>query len=292
MLTETNSQITQVLCLVDDLFDPHRTIGYRLAIELEAGGISVAVWDDVYNKILALERFSFQKTFNSNTHSGFINDTIKQSSLLNNSYKRVSLAIVNAKSTLVPNALFDTNKKETLLQFNHTLDDGEIIAINNLPILETKNIFSLPKTIEQQFKGLYTNLNIAHYSSPLIENILLNNKHNESTKAIVHIHSERFEVIILNAGKLQFYNTFTFQAAEDFIYYLLFVFEQLKLNPETINVELLGEIDKSSSVYQLLYKYIRNVKFGARPENFDYSFKITSLPKQYYYSLFSQFLYN
>ena len=106
------------------------------------------------------------------------------------------------------------------------------------------------------------------------------------------MHSERFEVLVINSGKLTFYNTFAYQTAEDFIYYLLFVFEQLKLNPETANVELLGELEKSSAVYQLLYKYIRNIKFGARPDAFDYSFKITSLPKQYYYSLFSQFLLN
>lgn len=292
MLTETNSRISQVLSLVDDLFDGRRqTKGYRLAIQLSSDGLSAAVWDDVYNKALAVERFSFQKAFNAHTLLALTNSAIKQSSILGYPYKKVSLSIVNNRSTLVPNALFDANEKDALLKFNHSLADGEVIAIDSLPNLDAKNIYALPKTIEQQFKELYSYLDITHYSSPLIEQVLLTNKHSDTVNVVVNVHSEGFEVLVLNSGKLIFYNTFACQTAEDFIYYILFVFEQLKLNPESVKVELLGDIEKSSAIYQLLYKYIRNIKFGDRPDAFDYSFKITALPKQYYYSLFSQFLY-
>lgn len=291
MLTETHNHISQILSLVDDLFDERQTKGYRLAIQLSSDGLSAAVWDDVYNKVLALERFSFQKTFNANTLLSFANSAIKQSAILGYPYKKVSLSVVNNRSTLVPNALFDANEKDALLKFNHSLADGEIIAIDNLPNLDAKNIYALPKPIEQQFKELYSSLAITHYSSPLIEQVLLINKHSDTVNVAVNVRSEGFEALVLNSGKLIFYNTFTCHTAEDFIYYILFVFEQLKLNPESVKVELFGELEKSSAIYQLLYKYIRNIKFGDRPDAFDYSFKITALPKQYYYSLFSQFLY-
>lgn len=291
MLTETNSQISQVLSLVDDLFDGRQAKGYRLAIQLGTDGLTAAVWDDVYNKALALERFAFQKAFNINALLALTSSTIKQSSILSYPYKKVSLAVVNNKSTLVPNALFDANEKEALLKFNHPLEDGEVIAIDKLPNLDATTIYALPKAIEQQFKELYTQLNITHYSSPLIENVLLANKNTDGVSVVVNVRSGGFEVLVVNSGKLMFYNTFSYQTPEDFIYYLLFVFEQLKLNPETVQVKLLGELEKNSAVYQLLYKYIRNIKFGDRPDNFDYSFKITALPKQYYYSLFSQFLF-
>jgi hypothetical protein len=291
MLTDTNSRITQVLSLVDDLFDGRQTKGYCLAIQLGANGLSAAVWDDVYNKVLALEHFSFQKAFNANSLIALTSSTIKQSSILSFPYKKVSLAIVNSKSTLVPNALFDANEKEALLKFNHPLEDGEIISIDKLPNLDASTIYALPKALEQQFKELYTQLNISHYSSPLIEQVLLTNKHTVTTNVTVNVRAEGFEVLVVHSGKLSFYNTFSYQTPEDFIYYLLFVFEQLKLNPETVNVELLGELEKNSAVYKIVYKYIRNIKFGDRPGAFDYSFKISALPKQYYFSLFSQFLF-
>jgi len=290
MMTETDSRITQVLSLVDELFAGNQTKNYRVAIQVGNAGLSAAVWDDVYNKIIALEQFRFQKAFNPNVLLALANNCIKQSHILSYPYKKVTLAFVNAKSTLVPNALFDVNEKEALLKFNHTLDDTDTIVIDSLPNLDAKNIFALPKTVAQQFGDLYPNINIVHYSSPLIEQVLLAHKHSDSTNVIVNVHADSFEVLAINAGKLIFYNTFKFQTPEDFIYYILFVLEQLKLNPETVNVELLGEIEKSVDTYKHIFKYVRNVKFGGRPDSFDYSFKIAALPKHNHFSLFSQFL--
>ena len=49
-----------------------------------------------------------------------------------------------------------------------------------------------------------------------------------------------FEIIVIANKKLQLYNTFQFTSKEDFIYYVLFTAEQLKLNPEKFELLLLG----------------------------------------------------
>ena len=59
--------------------------------------------------------------------------------------------------------------------------------------------------------------------------------------------------------KLLLYNTFEYQTKEDFIYYLLFTAEQLQLNPEIFQLKLFGKISKENELYQIAYKYIRNV---------------------------------
>ena len=292
MMAQTDSRLSHVLSLVDDLFDGRQAKGYRLALQLGTSGLIAAVWDDVYNKMLAFERFSFQKVYNANLLAGLGSAAIGQSAILSYPYKKVSLAIVNSKSTLVPNALFDSDKKEALLKFNHPLEEGESTAIDNLSNLGAKNIYALPKAIEQQFRELYPTLSLMHCSSPLIERVLLINKNTNTTHVVINVQSDKFEIILVNAGKLLFFNTFTFRAPADFIYYVLFVFEQLKLNTETANVELMGDVDKNSEVFQLLYKYIRPIKFASRPDNFDYSFKIAALPSHQYYNLFSQFLFD
>ncbi|MEA3399321.1 MAG: DUF3822 family protein, partial [Patescibacteria group bacterium] len=40
-------------------------------------------------------------------------------------------------------------------------------------------------------------------------------------------------------------------------YFLLFVLEQLKLNPEEIELIFIGAIEKSSNLYEIIFKYIR-----------------------------------
>ena len=57
-----------------------------------------------------------------------------------------------------------------------------------------------------------------------------------------------------------FFNSYEYQTKEDFLYYILFVMEQLQLNPQEQLVELTGKTDPTSELYQIVYQYVRNVK--------------------------------
>jgi hypothetical protein len=90
MVTETDSRISQVNSLVDDLFEEQQAKSYQLAVVLGSDGISAAVWDDAYNKILALERFAFQKTNNTHVLAKLAGMVLRQSKILRLPYKKVS----------------------------------------------------------------------------------------------------------------------------------------------------------------------------------------------------------
>jgi hypothetical protein len=64
----------------------------------------------------------------------------------------------------------------------------------------------------------------------------------------------------------------------------------LQLNPENIEVILLGEVEKNSEIYSIAQKYIRNLKFGERNDNADYSYQLQTLPKHLYFTLFNSYL--
>ena len=98
------------------------------------------------------------------------------------------------------------------------------------------------------------------------------------------------DILVCNEKGLQLFNTFKHQSAEDFIYYTLFVYEQLELNPDEIDCCLLGEIDKPSGIYDLTYKYIRNIRFIKRNENVQLSPVINQIPEHFYYPLLHQHL--
>jgi len=40
---------------------------------------------------------------------------------------------------------------------------------------------------------------------------------------------------------------------------------------------------------ELFEKYVKDVQFGSRPENINYSLKFEEVPKHYYYNLFNHF---
>ena len=122
------------------------------------------------------------------------------------------------------------------------------------------------------------------------QGILAQSKNQTTKKVAVHVYATHFEVAVIEGKNLLFYNTFNYQTPEDFIYYLLFVYEQLQVNPETIEAIFLGEIEKNSEIYTLTQKYIRTVKFGERSDNADYSYQLQTLPKHFYFTLFSNYV--
>ena len=63
-------------------------------------------------------------------------------------------------------------------------------------------------------------------------------------------------MVLLKNKELVFFNSFEYQTKEDFIYYVLFVFEQLQLDPQKQLVKLFGNISTNSELYQIAYQFI------------------------------------
>ncbi len=80
-------------------------------------------------------------------------------------------------------------------------------------------------------------------------------------KVFIHVSNEIFDFIVVKNGKLLICNSFLYKTPEDFIYYILFCFEQLKLNPDEVKTVLLGSINEEDDTYKILYKYVRNIEF-------------------------------
>ena len=155
--------------------------------------------------------------------------------------------------------------------------------------MDAKNIFALHLSIKSKLDYQFQNISYHHASSALIDTLVLQNKNQTSRKLFVHVQQTHFEAIVIDGKNLLFYNTFNYHTAEDFVYYLLFVCEQLHLNPETIDVVLLGEIERNSTIYSLTQKYIRKLKFGERNDGAQYSYQLQALPTHYYFTLFNNY---
>ena len=129
-----------------------------------------------------------------------------------------------------------------------------------------------------------------HNSTPLIETLILRYKNQDSNTVFVNFQKGEFGILLLEGNQVKLYNSFRYETKEDFVYYVLFACEQLKLNPETIELVLIGELDVESDHYQLLYKYVRNINLISKPDAFSYCYELNELPGQYFYNLYCQYL--
>jgi hypothetical protein len=290
MTTELKNKISLLNSFIDESFDQKNVTNYKLLIQIGNDGLVAAVLDKIKNKFIAFEYFGFMSAFDSEVIAGLLEIVLKESAIIDLKYPSVACVVVNNLSTLVPSALFAEEDKKKYLDFNVQLKGNEVIMDDDLKNQDAKNIFALPLIIKTKFDSLYKSVSYHHFSSGIIENVLAQNKNQTKKKLFVHVQPTHFEIIVIEGKKLLFYNTFQHHSPEDFIYYLLFACEQLHLNPENIETVLIGEIERNSGIYSLTQKYIRNLNFGERTDDFDFSYQLQTFPKHFYFSLFNNYL--
>lgn len=291
MIREIKNKVTQSNSFIDESFDLKKLANYQLIFQFGTEGMLLSVCDTFKNKYIALEQFAFQELDDFTNALELIDVVKKESKLMSGAYKEVICMIVHNISTLVPSPLFDNQKKNLYLHFNASFDTiSNSVMADDIKSLDAKNVFSVPVALKVKLEGMYSYVRFHHYSSTLIDSLLLENKNQTTKKVYVHVQNSHFEIVYIEGKKLIFYNTFKYKSAEDFMYYLMFIYDQLQLNPETIEVVLLGEIEKKSGLYTLAQKYIRHIKFGERNSNKDYSYQLQALPKHFYFTLFSDYV--
>ncbi|MBL4754151.1 MAG: DUF3822 family protein [Flavobacteriales bacterium] len=283
---------TENASYIDETFDASKSESYHLSIELGTRTIACCVLDTLSNKYVAL----YHAKHSDHSISGAADrllDLVQTHEILNPRYKSASIAIVNEQFTTVPVPLYDKTKLASFLHFNNedtvvNSATAEVLA-DKLTGVEAYNIYTVPKETIAKLRTAFPRLSMVHHTSLLIDSLLNLSKNKNQKTCFLHVQDHLFSMVVIDGNDLNFCNNFTFNSPEDLAYYTLFVFEQLKLNPESVNTVILGEFDKSSPEYAILYKYIRSMKFIDRNVAFKYSYAMNPIPEHYHFNLFSQY---
>jgi hypothetical protein len=289
MVSEIKQKLSRVHSSIDESFEGKKASAYQLVLSIGMNEIQLAVNERAKNKFIALEVYQLENTYNFELAAELLSDLFKESTLIPHNYQSVVCSITHNKSTLIPAALFEEDRKKMYLKFNTTLEENELVMVDEIKSLGAKNIFALPFSVKAKLDAQFRGIRYHHSSSPLIDSLVTDNKNKDGRKLFVHVQRNHFETAVIDNRSLLFYNTFNHFSPEDFIYYLLFVCEQLQLNPETIDTYLLGEVEKGTPLHTIAHKYIRKLKFGERNDAADYSYQLQTLPKHAYFTLFNNY---
>lgn len=278
------------ITLIDKSFKKSKSHHYKLYVELSNNGYKHTIFDTQTNTFIGIEEYQFTDIYNDYSLVEPLKEIIAQNELYKISFQAIIVAFVNNRATIIPNAIYKADKLANYHQFNFSKQEEDQFYADSLINLSAYNIYSIPDFITEAFSKI-KNVQFKHFSSALIESALLSAKREKALSLInVHILPSSFQVVVIKNQKLELYNSFTYQSSEDFIYYLLFVLDQLNINNEEATIKLTGEVEKNSVIYTILYKYIQTLNFGKRPENLKFSYIFEETPQHFHYALFNQFL--
>lgn len=232
----------------------------KLVIQVSLNGLSFACLDTITNKAFTLESITIDN-FEKNVR---IEDVFTQSFSkypeLQSKYDEILIIHSNNLCTFVPKALFDEEYLGSYLQFNTKVFETDFFAFDEIPNYEMNTVYIPYVNLNNFFIDQFGTFDYKHANTILVEKLLDLSKNNDARKMFIHVSENHFEMVVLQNQKLELYNSFEYKTPEDFMYYILFVAEQLHLNPENFQLELLGKINEESPLFKIAYKYIRNVK--------------------------------
>ncbi len=253
-------------------------------------GFSFAVLNIPQKKYIALKSYDTNKCINYVDLAELIDKIVADEELLQQQFKSCSVSIGNQLNTLTPEALYDEIQARDILAFNQAILQTENESHDKLKSIKAYNTYILPEELNRCLSKHFPNCNWIHDSTVLIESLMRQYKHEKKPCVYLSIQQNYFEMILTEGAKLKFYNSFDYKSAADLIYFILFASEQLSLNPNVVEYKILGEIEKESEIYKLLYKYIRNLSFLERNPSYEYSFVLDEISPHFFYKLLNQHL--
>ena len=259
----------------DESFDPKGLHKYDLTFETGDKTFGYSVRDIENNKFIALGYFR-------NPMADVVNSIPW---LMDNSFNSVRGIIGNSRFTLIPESLYLESEKETYFNFIHEREASEIVYSNRLEHMGISAVYSVPVHWIKEIDRIFPKARLCHISGVLIHDLWMNVKNKTGSRAFLNLREGQFDLLVFEGNQLKYCNVFHFLTPEDIVYYMIFVFEHLNLNPEETNLSLLGNVDSFSPVYDLLFRYIRNIDFVNRNEGYNYSYLFNVIPAHFYYTL-------
>lgn len=251
----------------------HTTKNIKLSIQVSLNGLSFCILNANTNTITQLKNKELKGISSPFDLLEAIKSLFETEKELQDTFSFVQIIHVNQLSTVIPKNIYESNSKADYLKFGIKILKSDYVIHDVIKSNNSVTVYVPYVTINNFIFDKFGSYNYKHYSTILIESILKIEKDTITTKCYVHIENNHFEIIVVNQKGLVFYNTFKYNSLEDYIYYLLFTFEQLRLDTETTKVILLGIITKEDLLYAITYKYIRNVEFGNISYNYNFNEK-------------------
>ncbi len=233
----------------------------RLSVQVSLTGLSFLIENSTGTMPLFYAEKSFQDTLAPEELLNELQYFFSENELLNHSFSEIDVIYNTPIYTLVPDTLFEEKKASDYLKFNVKILANDFVANDILKSKDLVTVYVPYININNYFFDTFGSFDYYHAVTILLERLLDVEKNTGQKKVYIDVESSFFHLMAIDNGYLQLCNTYTYKTSEDFLYYVLFAMEQLKLSPEKVEVVVFGKITEKDTLYGLLYQYIRNVSF-------------------------------
>lgn len=271
-----------LLRLRDDTFDPAHLAAYNLYLTVGAGRLRVAALEVARQSFVLLEDYALPL-------GGLPALAAAHDCLGRAGWHAVRLAVTGQAFTLLPAALFRPGDEAAVLRLHHALAPTEAAHFRAHPGLELVNVFAADAALAGWLATTHGPAGqLLHHTSGLLAGLAhqRNADAGPPRRLYLSLGPQELTLVVLGA-QLEYCNVFAFATAEDVLYYTVLVMQEMGLNPDQDELTVWGELTHDSALFTLLRTYLHHVRFGPRPYDLFYGYRLNEVFDHRYFDLFS-----
>ncbi|MEI6752641.1 MAG: DUF3822 family protein [Paludibacter sp.] len=221
----------------------------QLIIKIDAEGFSLSVFDKP-NHLLSGKRIEID-IFNLEREE--LHDLLKSETDLNTD--KVEVIVESYQYCIIPLDIFRLEDAVDFLLFEHKPTQTDSILYNKIPDFGIVNVFAIPNSVLDVVNKLFPNSAIEHHISRFItDNISLQHEN----CIYCNTKNKKFDAVVIKNSRLTLINSFEYKTPEDFLYFVLNLYDKLSLNQQKHPVYLLNNIN-NQNVEKLLKTYLTTI---------------------------------
>ncbi|RXG32807.1 DUF3822 family protein [Leeuwenhoekiella marinoflava] len=248
----------------NNLVNPENLI---LSIQVSLDGFSFYIKDTVTNTLVACQEYFFKNSGTPQKSLEEIQKVFSTTPSLNHTFKEVVVIYANELFAIVPKVMFNEQNLTDYLKFNTKILKTDFIVYDEIEELDLINVYVPYANINNFFFDHFGTFTYYHSQSILIKNILSQTSSTDNAEIFIQVSPQAIDLISYQKKKLLLNNHFKYETPDDFVYYILFCFEQLQLSTETTKLWLNGSITEEDATYKLIYEYVRDIAFYSSESN-------------------------
>ncbi|MCQ2218925.1 MAG: DUF3822 family protein [Paludibacteraceae bacterium] len=262
--------------IADKAFDLSNTLEYTMSIRFIPNGFCFIVYARKHDGIL----YFLEVAEPGKSSVEVLRDYSQSHPVLKSSFSQVLFLEEDSVYELVPMGIFQDSDATAIWKLTH----GELaptmqLNVDSLKILDVNLIYALQSDLVQSVQSCFPTVRFLNRQSLFIQTSVMENRKHSDSNLFLNLHAGFVDVVVVTGGKLQMANSFAYRNTDEFLYFVLGIYDLFGLDQYKSVTTVAGIVD--DELMAALMRYLKNIRVAARPSSLLGSFEKVEKPERY-----------
>lgn len=241
---------------IEHTIDLTKSDQMKVSIRLSADGFSFAIYQPGQKQPCYFTVLDPQK---STSQLATFRQLLTENEILDRDYRHVHIITDTPRYTTLPSGYYRDSGKESVLYYNHSRKENEIILSTELPEEGIVVIYGMNRLLHQLLNDKYKHITFHSQADILIHQLNTIGQEDNNQRMFANIHPSRIDFYCYEDRKLILVNSIDCKENADRIYYLLNIWKKIGFDQTESKLYMMGDIIERDELVADLKRFITHI---------------------------------